>query len=68
VARLCLHHQPVNSEDDPEFPEGAGSFSERAAPHRRDYRRRAFTVGIGGAIGPEPHPNSIEVSGDAAVR
>jgi urease accessory protein len=51
VPRVCFHHHPSDSEDGPEFPEGAGSFSERAAPHRRDYRRRAFTVGIGGPVG-----------------
>jgi urease accessory protein len=26
-------------------------FHERPAPHRRDYRERAFTVGIGGPVG-----------------
>jgi urease accessory protein len=51
VPRVRFHHHPGCSEDGPEFPEGAGSFSERSAPHPRDYRRRAFTVGIGGPVG-----------------
>jgi urease accessory protein len=51
VPRVRFHHHPGGSEDGPEFPEGAGSFSERSAPHQRDYRRRAFTVGIGGPVG-----------------
>jgi urease accessory protein len=51
VARVRFHHHPADPEDGPEFPEGAGSFSERAAPRQRDYRRRAFTVGIGGPVG-----------------
>lgn len=29
----------------------AGKFHERDAPHDRDYRQRAFTVGIGGPVG-----------------
>jgi urease accessory protein len=51
VPRVRFHHHPASSEDGPEFSEGAGSFSERAAPRQRDYRRRAFTVGIGGPVG-----------------
>ena len=51
MPRVCFHHHPDGFEDGPEYPEGAGSFSERSAPHRRDYRRRAFTVGIGGPVG-----------------
>jgi urease accessory protein len=31
--------------------DGPGAFGERAAPLRRDYARRAFTVGIGGPVG-----------------
>jgi urease accessory protein len=49
VARLRFHHHPFDIE--PEFPDGAGSFGERAAPLRRDYQTRAFTVGIGGPVG-----------------
>ncbi len=51
MPRPRFHHHPVDQLDEAEFPEGAGSFSERAAPLRRDYRRRAFTVGIGGPVG-----------------
>ena len=51
MPRVRFHHHPGDAEDGPEFPEGAGSFSERAAPRRRDYGRRAFTVGIGGPVG-----------------
>ena len=51
MPRVRFHHHPGGFEDGPEFPEGAGSFGERSAPHRRDYRRRAFTVGIGGPVG-----------------
>jgi urease accessory protein len=32
-------------------PEGAGAFEERRAPLARDYRTRAFTIGIGGPVG-----------------
>jgi urease accessory protein len=46
-----FHHHPSDVQEGPEFPEGAGSFSDRAAPVRRDYRRRAFTIGIGGPVG-----------------
>ena len=46
-----LHHHPLDpSHDRPEF-EDAGSFERRAAPLARDYRVRAFTVGIGGPVG-----------------
>src|SRR6185295_8236534 len=42
-------HSPLQYEpDDPETP---GVFSERPAPLSRDYRSRAFTVGIGGPVG-----------------
>jgi urease accessory protein len=51
VPRVRFHYHPADPEDGPEFPDGAGSFSERAAPRQRDYRRRAFTVGIGGPVG-----------------
>jgi urease accessory protein len=32
-------------------PEGPGLFEDRAAPIARDFRSRAFTVGIGGPVG-----------------
>jgi len=34
-----------------EEPEGPGVFHERHAPLPRDYRSRAFTIGIGGPVG-----------------
>ena len=40
------HHDPAGN--DPTEP---GLFTERDAPHARDYRQRAFTVGIGGPVG-----------------
>ena len=36
------HHSPAN---------GPGDYAARAPAHRRDYRARAFTVGIGGPVG-----------------
>jgi urease accessory protein len=50
VPRPRFHHQPDDGAD-PEFPEGAGSFSGRDTPLARDYSTRAFTVGIGGPVG-----------------
>ena len=46
----CFHHAPYphTHDDDPTAP---GSFSQRAAPKRRDYRERSYTVGIGGPVG-----------------
>src|ERR1700745_2960080 len=32
-------------------PSGPGAFAERGQPVARDYRQRAFTVGIGGPVG-----------------
>jgi urease accessory protein len=32
-------------------PEGPGHFQDRLAPIARDYRSRAFTIGIGGPVG-----------------
>jgi urease accessory protein len=51
VLRPQWHHHPHEHEHDVEFPEGAGAFHERDAPHARDYKARAFTVGIGGPVG-----------------
>jgi urease accessory protein len=51
VFRLRFHHHPHDHEHDgPEF-EGPGTFDARAVPVPRDYRARAFTVGIGGPVG-----------------
>jgi urease accessory protein len=45
-----FHHGPDHPHEhgDPVHP---GLFHQRAAPRRRDYRSRAFTVGIGGPVG-----------------
>jgi len=51
VRRPRFHHHPEDHSRDPEFPEGAGAFHDRAAPLPRDYQARAFTVGIGGPVG-----------------
>jgi urease accessory protein len=45
-----FHHQPDDSAG-PEFPGGAGTYSDRDTPLARDYTTRAFTVGIGGPVG-----------------
>lgn len=41
------HHEHHHHDE----PEGPGSFEHRRAPVARDYRERAFTVGIGGPVG-----------------
>jgi urease accessory protein len=46
---LAFHHHPHDHSHDE--PVGPGAFHERPAPRRRDFRRRAFTVGIGGPVG-----------------
>ena len=51
MPRLCFHHQPGGDEAGPEFPGGAGAYADRDAPLARNYRTRAFTVGIGGPVG-----------------
>jgi len=43
---LSRDHQHLHDE-----PEGPGVFHERHAPVPRDYRARAFTIGIGGPVG-----------------
>ena len=50
MARPVFHQAPYphTHENDPATP---GSFSQRAAPRRRDYGARSFTVGIGGPVG-----------------
>jgi urease accessory protein len=47
--RIRFHHHP-HDHDSPEF-ESAGAYATRPEPLARDYRRRAFTVGIGGPVG-----------------
>ena len=49
--RPRFHHHPHEHTHEPEFPDGAGAYQERGEPLRRDYRARAFTVGIGGPVG-----------------
>jgi len=41
-------HTHPHTHDD---PEGPGAFHERTAPLQRDYRERAYTIGIGGPVG-----------------
>ena len=48
MPRVCFHHHP---DDHQHEDEGPGVFRERAAPRARDYRARAFTIGIGGPVG-----------------
>jgi len=42
------HHHHLDRDHDPETP---GTFQERPGPIARDYRERAFTIGIGGPVG-----------------
>ena len=48
-----MHYLPpiTSIRTTPDEPEDPGVFSERPAPLDRDYRSRAFTVGIGGPVG-----------------
>jgi urease accessory protein len=48
IARF--HHAPYPHDHDGD-PTSPGAFSQRAAPKRRDYAARSFTVGIGGPVG-----------------
>ena len=49
MARPVFHHAPApHDHEDPSQP---GVFSQRARPKPRDYRARAYTVGIGGPVG-----------------
>jgi urease accessory protein len=41
-------HSHPHTHDD---PDGPGVFHQRAAPLGRDYRERAYTIGIGGPVG-----------------
>jgi urease accessory protein len=43
-----MHYLP---HDHDHSDEGPGQFQERAAPLARDFRSRAFTIGIGGPVG-----------------
>lgn len=45
-----LPHDHTHTHDSGE-PDGPGLFERRAAPLARDYRARAFTIGIGGPVG-----------------
>lgn len=45
-----LPHDHTHPHDHDE-PDGPGAFADRRAPIARDYRARAFTVGIGGPVG-----------------
>ena len=44
-------HEHRDHHDHDHDPDTPGVFHERAAPLVRDFRRRAFTVGIGGPVG-----------------
>jgi urease accessory protein len=50
MTKPCFHHAQHQHTHDSD-PTSPGSFSQRAAPKRRDYRARSFTVGIGGPVG-----------------
>jgi len=45
---LSPDHRPLYGDQDPDTP---GVFSERPGRLARDYRSRAFTIGIGGPVG-----------------
>jgi urease accessory protein len=51
VPRPAFHHDPANPHHHHDDPAAPGVFHERAGPLARDYRQRAFTVGIGGPVG-----------------
>ena len=44
--RPYYHHDAAGND-----PSAPGLFADRETPHARDYRQRAFTVGIGGPVG-----------------
>ena len=44
-------HDDHDHPHDPDHWDSPGAFTDRAAPLRRDFARRAFTVGIGGPVG-----------------
>jgi urease accessory protein len=45
-----MHYLPHDHRH-PHEPEGPGAFDQRGAAPVRDYRERAFTIGIGGPVG-----------------
>ncbi len=47
MPRPAFHHDPHDHDHAP----GPGAYSQRAGRLARDYRERAFTVGIGGPVG-----------------
>jgi urease accessory protein len=47
---LQTHHDPNHPHDHP-HPMNPGAFDDRSSPRSRDYRDRAFTIGIGGPVG-----------------
>ena len=48
-----MHYLPYDHRH-PHEPEGPGAFDRRGAAQVRDYRERAFTIGIGGPVGQVP--------------
>ena len=49
-----MHYLPPDHDhphDQPTSPKAPASFDDRRAPLARDYRARAFTIGIGGPVG-----------------
>src|SRR5260370_31988640 len=53
-ARATLMHDLPHDHKHPHHHDetgGPGAFQERRAPIARDYRARAFTIGIGGPVG-----------------
>ena len=48
MPRILFHHDSI---DHVHEDSGPGTFTSRAAPLTRDFRARAFTVGIGGPVG-----------------
>ena len=48
MPRIRYHHDPIEHVHE---DSGPGTFTGRATPLARDFRARAFTVGIGGPVG-----------------
>jgi len=46
-----MHYLPDTHSHPHDEPPGPGAFEDRRAPLARDYRERAFTIGIGGPVG-----------------
>ena len=51
MPRPVFHHDPLQPHHHDGDPATPGSYDDRAAPLARDYRQRAFTIGIGGPVG-----------------